>query len=227
MKTTQGDWAGYLAKPPRLRPKTGATSGSMLAQPTAREPRLARERLVKWISRRSNGKLAAKKSGPQRKTDERDTVIVVPSVHGLARATPSELSSELLASWLSVIAYGKKVRGRDDQAIHTFEAAALAQKVIVRFSPEFSREHPRLVSAFKKVAQSKGSQWSIADVGAKNIAATHVNCKESFREFLLKHLRKPKIAGLEWSSGFVGIKRWTTRYGTPAPMVKSPCFVSV
>ena len=132
-----------------------------------------------WISRRS--KFAAKKSEPQRKTDEgsrsrTDTGVVVPSVHSLARTAPSELTSQLLATWLSVVAYGTKVRGRDDQTTHTFEAAALAQKATVKLTPHFSSKHPRLVSAFKKVAISTGSQWSRADAGAKNIAATHVNC---------------------------------------------------
>ena len=197
----------------------------MLAKPAERETRVAREQLAKWISRRS--KFAAKRSVPLRKTDERkrsgtDKEIVVPSAHGLARAAPSELTSDLLSTWLSVIAYGKKVRGRDDGATHTFEAAARTQKAAVKFTPHFSSKHRRLVSAFKKVANSKGSQWSIADAGAKNIAATHVDCAENFRQFLLTHLRKPKIAGLDWSMGFVGTERWTTRYGTPAPVAKSP-----
>ena len=104
-----------------------------------------------------------------------------------------------------------------DKVVARFDAAARTEKAAVAFSPEFSNKHSRIVKEFKKVAESSGSSWSIADGGAKLSAATPVANSDEFRQFLLKHLRKPHIAGLDWSLGSDAKKpRWISRFGTPS-----------
>ena len=249
MKTRHEDWDGYQAKPPPLRRKAGITTGRRLAEPVA--PGVSRDQLTKWIGRRSHNAAKrapaggqAGKSVPLRQTErpcpaltcanektyfkvktnsiEKAKAIVVPSAHDLAKPDSSELSTDLLVTWLGIIAHGKTVHPRADHAATRFEAAARTEEAAIAFSPEFSQKHSRIVKEYKRVAASSGSRWSIADAGAKRSAATPVADKDEFRQFLLKHLRKPRIAGLDWSLGCVEKKkRWMTRFGTPLRAVAS------
>jgi hypothetical protein len=242
MKTQKKDWDGFQVKPPPLRRKAGSVTGTRLAEPAALGP--SKGELTKWVSRRS--KYAAKrapaggkvgKSVPQRQerpcpvltcagektyykvntqTIEKASAIRVPSAHDLANKKASELGTDLLVTWLGIIAHGKTVHAHVDKVVTRFDAAARAEKAAVAFSSEFSHKHSRIVKEFKKVAESSGSSWSIASGDAKLSAATPVANSDEFRQFLLKYLRKPHIAGLDWSLGSDAKKpRWISRFGTP------------
>ena len=88
------------------------------------------------------------------------------------------------------------------------------------------------MNEFKQVTKSTGSFWSVANVRGSaatpvgndsaatpvgnDSAATRVSNVDEFRQFLLAQLRKPRIAGLDWSLSALNEKqRWTTRFGRP------------
>ena len=243
MKTQKEDWNGFQAKPPPLRRKAGMLTGRGFAEPVTSGP--SRDQLLKWIGQRGHGASKRRRddtqpptSVPQRqskrpcpvltcasekayykvKTDsiEKAKAIVVPSAHDLIKPGSSDLSADLLVTWLGVIAHGKTVHAREDKEITRFAAAARIDEAIVAFSPAFRIKHSRIVKEFQKVSGSSGSRWKVAAADAKNSVATPVSTADEFRQFLLKHLRKPRIAGLDWNLGSVEQRRCLmTRFGTP------------
>ena len=243
MKTQKEDWNGFQAKPPPLRRKAGMMTGRGFAEPVTSGP--SRDQLLKRIGLRGNVAAKRRRedtqpptSVPQRqskrpcpvltcasekayfkvKTDsiEKAKAIVVPSAHDLIKPGSSDLSADLLVTWLGVIAHGKTVHAREDKEITRFAAAARIDEAIVAFSPAFRSKHSRIVKEFQRVSGSTGSRWKVADADAKNSVATPVSTADEFRQFLLRHLRKPRIAGLDWNMGDVDKRHCLmTRFGTP------------
>ena len=132
--------------------------------------------------------------------------IVVPSAHDLAKPGSSDIDPNLLVTWLGIIAHGKTAHGKDDNAVTRVDAASQAMNASIAFTSDFSSKHSRIVKEFKRVADTKGSLWSIAGPDAKDRTATSVATTDQFRQFLLSSLRKPRIAGLDWSLGYVDKK---------------------
>jgi hypothetical protein len=155
------------------------------------------------------------------RTIEKASAVVVHSAHDLAKQSASELTSELLVVWLGIIAHGKTVHARVEKAATRFNAAARTDAASVAFSSDFAKKHPRILNEFKKVAESGGSSWCIADASSKlhsAAMATPVSNLGEFRHFLLTQVRKPRIAGVEWSLESDAKKpRWMSRYGTQLP----------
>ena len=248
MKKRTPDWAGYSENPPALRRKTGIATGKMLAEPIA--PGISRAALTKWITRDS--RLAASRQAgvtvekpvPRRQVGRPERVlkcadgtsyrnlktsaveaaeaVAVPSAHDLAQPASSDLDSNMLVTWLGIIAHGKTVRGEAENAAIPFAAASRSVKASVAFTDNFASKHSRIVKEFQRVAEMSGSLWSVAAPDAKNCAATPIACTDQFRQFLLRSLRKPRVAGMDWSLGYVDQKkRWSTRFGRPLYSAKS------
>ena len=248
IKRRTPDWAGYSANPPALRRKTGIATGKMLGEPSA--PGISRAALTKWITRDSRLAASRRAGGtvskpvPRRqvgrpehvlkcadgtfyrnlKTNAVETAeaVAVPSAYDLAQPDSSDLDSNMLVTWLGIVAHGKTVRGEADNAAIPFAAASRSVKASVAFTDNFASKHSRIVKEFQRVAETSGSLWSVAEPGAKNCAATPIADTDQFRQFLLRTLRKPRVAGLDWSLGYVDQKkRWSTRFGRPLYSAKS------
>ena len=248
MKRRTPDWAGYSANPPALRRKTGIATGKMLAEPSA--PGISRAALTKWITRDSRLAASRRAGGtvekpvPRRQVGRPEPVlkcaegtsyrnlktsaveaaeaVAVPSAHDLAQPETSDLDPNMLVTWLGIIAHGKTVRGEAENAVTPFEAASRAVNASLAFTDNFASKHSRIVKEFQRAADTSGSLWSVAEPGAKNCAATPIASIDQFRQFLLRTLRKPRVAGLDWSLGYVDQKkRWSTRFGRPLYSAKS------
>ena len=233
LKKQTPDWAGYLEKPPALRRKTGIATGMGLAERPA--PGLTTDCATKWITRYSRFAASTRAGGtvgkpvPQRQAGRPEPVmkcadggcyrkvktnevgkaqgIALPSAHDLAKSGSFDLDPNMLVTWLGIIAHGKTVHGKDDNAVTRFDAASRAMSASAAFTDDFSSKHCRIVKEFKRVAETTGPKWSIAEPDAKNRAATSVATTDQFRQFLLSALRKPRIAGVDWSLGYVDKKK--------------------
>ena len=245
MKRRTPDWAGYSSNPPALRRKTGTTTGKRLAEPReARVPVISKPALRQWITRDSRF-AARKRAGtteakpvplrqvkrPERVLKCADStsyrklktnivkaaeVVAVPSAHDLARTGTAKLDVNRLVTWLGIIAHGRTVHGEVDKTVTAFEPASQVVPQRLAFTDKFASKHARIVKEYKRVAGTSGSLWSVVESGAKNCAATPIASVDEFRQFLLKTLRRPKVAGMDWSLGYVDHKkRWSTRFGRP------------
>ena len=247
LKRRTPDWAGYSSTLPALRKKPGITNGRRLAEPCV--PKTSMPGCSRWVTRdirsaarkRTGGK--AGKSVPQRQIKRSERVlkcaedtsyrrlkttvvkaaetVAVPSTHDLAHAATAKLDVNRLVTWLGVIAHGKTVLGEADKARTAFEAASKKVPQRLAFTEKFISKHSRVVKEYKRIAGASESLWSVVEPGVKNCAATPIASLDEFRQFLLRAMRKPRIAGMDWSLGYVDQKRrWSTRFGPPLSIVK-------
>ena len=105
---------------------------------------------------------------------------------------------------------------KTEKTVSAFEPASQIVPTSLAFTDKFTSKHSRVVKEYKRVADTSGSLLGVAEPGAKNCAATPIASIDEFRQFLLRTLRKPRVAGLDWSLGHVDQKkRWSTRFGRP------------
>ena len=123
--------------------------------------------------------------------------------------------TNMLLSWLSIIALGKTVQPQKTREIGY--KSALHEPFNLKFSEAFSKRHPRLKRSYEHFAGLPTSAWRVSETEPSRSAGemskcVNVNCLKDFRDWLLSARRFTLWAGV----GLNGVREHhggITRYG--------------
>ena len=162
--------------------------------------------------RPSSGEPAPKYRKVSASAAARAKSIMVPSHDDLQKA---DANSDLLMTWMNIVAYGKSVHARDSsEKIVEYKAAVQTVPAVIALSNRFSTKHGHFAKALKSICQSKGSLWRLGRADEKN--ATSIDDTEALRKKLLSLQRFPHIAGIDCKYAS-GPTTKLTRFGNVAP----------
>jgi len=123
-----------------------------------------------------------------------------------SKGTPD---SDMLATWLNIVGYGRAVRAMDEppkkkNTLTKYEASSETCPMDITTMPAFAEKHPRLASHLKALTRHPKSVWKDASLkqaspSAKPGKRAHhvVSDLESLRKMLLAARRLPAIAGVD------------------------------
>ena len=191
-KKSQGNWQGFSAKPPPLRPKLGDRSSvPMVGVPTtlslssAASQKALRSRLASIAVRRH----AAEPPQKQARV----------SIDSQVELYTQKLNGDSLLMWLDVIALGLATKSRSAASStsgmgRSFHVPAMQNAAKLHFSAEFARKHPRIVRQCRAITKRSKSKWTVVESAGAGVHA--ISNLHSFQEFLKQMRRLRTVAGV-------------------------------